>query len=132
MVQPHLDGRESPCQRAVLDLFRQDGGRVLYRFLDRADRVIEDTRRNIRGPERMAIIEDFDREAYRIDEVLTELLGPPSEDELVPDGSARKAKGRPAPVAVAPVEQIGSAHVRTPVTNAHHVFRPLLEKKTQA
>src|SRR3546814_9648213 len=52
----------------------------------------------------MAIIEDFDREAYRIDEVLTELLGPPSEDELVPDGSARQAKGRPAPVAVAPVE----------------------------
>ncbi|MFP5577265.1 MAG: SNF2-related protein [Acidimicrobiia bacterium] len=104
IVQAHLDGRETPWQRAVLDRFRHDWVRVLYRFLDRADRVIDDTRRNVRGPERMAIIEDFDREAYRIDEVLTELLGPPSEDELVPDGSPRKAKGRPAPVAVAPVE----------------------------
>ncbi|HEY1118091.1 MAG TPA: hypothetical protein VGE43_10335, partial [Acidimicrobiales bacterium] len=104
IVQAHLDGRETPWQRAVLDRFRHDWVRVLYRFLDRADRVIEETRRNVRGPERMAIIEDFDREAYRIDEVLTELLGPPSEDELVPDGSPRKAKGRPAPVAVAPVE----------------------------
>ena len=81
----------------MLDRFRDDWVRVLYRFLDRVDRVIEDTRRSVRGPERIAIIEDFDREAYRIDEVLTELLGPPAEDELQPDGAARKGKGRPQP-----------------------------------
>jgi len=96
-VQAHLDGRETERDRAVLERFRDDWVRVLYRFLDRADRIIEETRRTVRGPERFPIIEDFDREAYRIDEVLTELLGPPTEDELEPDG--RRPKGRP------PVEQ---------------------------
>jgi hypothetical protein len=103
IVQAHLDGRETAHDRAVLDRFRDDWVRVLYRFLDRADRVIEDTRRTVRGPERMAIIEDFDREAYRIDEVLTELVGEPTEDELQPDGAQRKPKGR-APAPAAPAE----------------------------
>jgi len=96
-VQAHLDGRETELDRAVLERFRDDWVRVLYRLLDRADRVIEETRRTVRGPERLSIIEDFDREAYRIDEVLTELLGPPSEDELEPDG--RRPRGRPQPPA---------------------------------
>ena len=104
IVQAHLDGRETERDRAVLDRFRTDWVRVLYRLLDRADRVIEETRRTVRGPERTAIIEDFDREAYRIDEVLTELLGPPSEDELQPDGGQRKGKPRPAAAAPTPVE----------------------------
>jgi hypothetical protein len=95
-VQAHLDGRATDHERAVLERFRADWVRVLYRFLDRADRVIEDTRRRVRGPERTVIIEDFDREAYRIDEVLTELVGPPTEDELEPD-AARRQKGRPQP-----------------------------------
>jgi len=96
-VQAHLDGRETERDRAVLERFRQDWVRVLYRLLDRADRIIDETRRTVRGPERFVIIDDFDREAHRIDDVLTELLGPPSEDELEPDG--RRPKGR------APVEQ---------------------------
>ena len=103
-MQAHLDGRETEQDRAVLERFRDDWVRVLYRFLDRADRVIEETRRTVRGPERIPIIEDFDREAYRIDEVLTELLGPPSEDELAADGGPRKGKGKPAPAPHEPVE----------------------------
>ncbi len=86
-------------RRAVLERFRTDWVRVLYRLLDHADRVIEDTKRQVRGPERAPIIEDFDREAYRIDEVLTELLGPPSEDEVAPDGPKPKPKAPAAPVA---------------------------------
>jgi len=108
-VQAHLDGRESSQDRATLERFRQDWVRVLYRLLDRADRVIEDTRRNVRGPERFPIIDDFDREAYRIDDVLTELLGPPTEDELEPDG-ARRQKGRPAPAQ--PVVEPGTTELQ--------------------
>ena len=44
-MQAHLDGRESDADRATLERFRQDWVRVLYRLLDRADRVIEETRR---------------------------------------------------------------------------------------
>ena len=50
----------------------------------------------MRAPEKFAVIDDFDREAYRIDEVLTELVGPPSEDELLPPGQRGKSR-RPQP-----------------------------------
>ena len=56
IVQAHLDGRETDRDRAVLEHFRTDWVRVLHRLLDRADRVIEETRRTVRGPERAAII----------------------------------------------------------------------------
>ena len=104
VVQAHLDDRATPEQQAVLQRFRTDWIRVLYRFLDRADRVIEDTKRRVKGPERTVIIEDFDREAYRIDEVLTELLGPPAEDEVLPEG--QRPKRRP-PQQQAPQEEPG-------------------------
>src|SRR3546814_2966369 len=53
---------------------------------------------------------------------------------LCPAHSWRRGAGAPAPgrgaaVAGAPGRQIGRAHVRTPVTNAHLVCRLLLEKK---
>ena len=84
IVVAHLDGRATDEEIALLERRRDDWVQVLWRLLDRADRVIEDAKRSVRGPARNSIIEDFDREAYRIDEVLTQLIGPPSEDELDP------------------------------------------------
>ena len=95
IVQAHLDERATDEQNALLHRFEKDWVRVLYRFLDRADRVIEDTKRSVRGPERFAIIEDFDREAYRIDEVLTQLVGEPTEDELAGPGQRRQQQQPP-------------------------------------
>ena len=97
IVQAHLDERATDEQQALLHRFEKDWVRVLYRFLDRADRVIEDTKRSVRGPERFAIIEDFDREAYRIDEVLTQLVGEPTEDELAGPGQRRQQQQQPPP-----------------------------------
>src|SRR3546814_4620699 len=42
-----------------------------------------------------------------------------------------KPSGALADSTVAPLSEIGSAHVRTPVTNAHLVCRLLLENKTK-
>ncbi len=90
VVQRHLDGRATEEDVVVLERFRDDWIRVLWRSLDRADRVIEHARRTLPLPERTSVVEDFDREAYRIDEVLTELCGPPTEDELDPAGAQRR------------------------------------------
>ncbi len=96
VVLRHLDGRASDHDVAVLERFRDDWVRVLWRRLDHADRVIDDTRKRVRGPERFPIIEDFDREAYRIDEVLTALVGPAAETELQPvNGQKRGPQGAP-------------------------------------
>lgn len=95
IVQAHLDGRATDEQTALLHRFETDWVRVLYRFLDRADRVIEETKRSVRTPERFVIIEDFDREAHRIDAVITELVGPPSEDEVAGSGAATPPKQAP-------------------------------------
>ena len=92
-MQAHLDERATDDQVAILERFPTDWVRVLYRLLDRADGVIEDARRTAPRRERSVIIEDFDREAYRIDEVITSLIGPPSEDELLPAGQRAKGKG---------------------------------------
>ena len=102
LVQAHLDGTASGDDVVVLQRFRDDWIRVLWRLLDRADQVIDDARRNLRGPERYLVIDDFDREAFRVDEVLTELLGPPTEDELDPRGANRPRT--PAPVVAEPGE----------------------------
>ncbi len=107
IVQDHLDGRASDEQRAILERFRADWVRVLYRLLDNADRVIEETKRQVRGPERTLIVEDFDREAFRIDEVLTELIGPPREDEVIPDGQRPRPKSSPQQPADDDEEEVG-------------------------
>ena len=104
IVQDHLDGRHTDAQLETLQAFPTDWVRVLYRFLDRADQVIAETKSKYRGPERAVIIEDFDREAYRIDEVLTSLIGPPAEDEVLPEGQRPKPRPPQATPTDTPVE----------------------------
>ncbi len=104
IVVAHLDGRATDEEIALLERRRDDWVQVLWRLLDRADRVIEDTKRSVRGPARNSIIEDFDREAYRIDEVLTQLIGPPSEDELDPRPDQQRPRRQQPQQPQAPVE----------------------------
>ncbi|MDZ7673519.1 MAG: DEAD/DEAH box helicase [Acidimicrobiales bacterium] len=99
LVQAHLDGRATDDDVKTLEHFPTDWVRVLYRFLDQADRVIEDAKRSVPAPAKNSIVEDFDREAHRIDEVLTELLGPPKEEETLPPGQRpRQPKSQQPPV----------------------------------
>jgi superfamily II DNA or RNA helicase len=57
---------------------------VLYRLLDETDRTIETLRRERQGHERDLAVADFEDDYRRIDDVLTELVGPPEDDELEP------------------------------------------------
>ncbi|MDW3177319.1 MAG: DEAD/DEAH box helicase [Acidimicrobiia bacterium] len=84
IAQAHLDGLASPAQIKILEADPKAWTASLWRLLDDADAALERARRTVRGPERANVLNDLDDECYRIDEELTRLLGPPTEDELTP------------------------------------------------
>ena len=67
---------------------------ALLRLLDTVDLTIERVERTLKGPERATVLADFESEYQRIDDVLTELVGPPTQ---------RPAEEPPAPAAATPV-----------------------------
>lgn len=60
-------------------------------------------RRDLRGAERSVVVADLDRECWRIDEVLTELVGEPDEADLQPRTEEREPAA-PAPAVVGEVQ----------------------------
>ena len=84
IAQANLDGLATPAQRKMLESDPKGWATSLWRLLDDADAALERARRTVRGPERANVLNDLDDECYRIDEALTALLGPPSDDELTP------------------------------------------------
>ena len=85
LAQAHLDGRATKAQVKVLEADKAAWADALWRLLDSTDAALERARKTVRGPERANILNDLDTECFRIDEALTELIGPPTEDQLTPD-----------------------------------------------
>jgi len=75
VVQRHLDDVASDADTALLQAHRDAWIRLLLRMLDDLDLMIADFQHRLRGPERSMAVADFDREAARIDEVLSKLVG---------------------------------------------------------
>ena len=79
LVQDHLDGLASEETAAILQAHPKAWAAALLRLLDAVDLTIERLEQSLKGRERAMVLADFEREYQRIDELLTELIGPPSE-----------------------------------------------------
>ena len=93
LVQDHLDGLASPETTALLQAHPKAWAAALLRLLDAVDLAIERLEQTLKGRERSMVLADFEREYQRIDELLTELIGPPTERS----GSAPTRPTEPAP-----------------------------------
>jgi len=93
VTQAHIDGRASEHQLALLKSDQDAWIESLWRLLDAAELALERARREVRGAERGNVLSDLDDECYRIDAVMTELLGPPPEEELTPAPPQKVAPG---------------------------------------
>jgi hypothetical protein len=93
-AQAHIDGLASAEQIALLESDEAAWLASLWRLLDAADAALENARRNVRGPMRVNVLTDLDEECYRIDDAITSLAGPATEEELAPPPSSRQQNGR--------------------------------------
>jgi superfamily II DNA or RNA helicase len=75
-VQAHLDGLAGDGDIAMLKDHKKAWAAALLRMLDDLDAAIERVGRELKGHERNMVVADFEGERQRIDEVLTELIGP--------------------------------------------------------
>ncbi len=94
-AQAHLDGLASSDQVAMLKADEPGWVAALFRLLDDADKALETARREMRGPGRANVLNDLDEECFRIDAAITELIGPPTEEELAPPPNERKPADKP-------------------------------------
>ncbi len=76
VVQAHLDGLAGDGEIAMLKDHKKAWAAALLRMLDDLDVAIERVGRELKGHERNIVVADFEGERQRIDEVLTELIGP--------------------------------------------------------
>ena len=83
MVQNHLDGLEDNISLNKLQNNRSQWVETLFRFLEQIDKSIARVRRQHRGIQRRTVLDDLNSEADRIDQVLTEILGPPPRQEAM-------------------------------------------------
>ncbi len=77
LIQRHLDGIADADEVAVLTENRAHWVNGLVRLLDDLEFTIEDTKRFTPRPTKFLVLDDLASEADRVDEVLTELVGPP-------------------------------------------------------
>ncbi len=78
LVQLHLDDRADAADLEFLRANERAWVDSLWRHLDSAEERLERARKEYRGPMRSAVLADLDADCYRIDAVLTELVGPPT------------------------------------------------------
>ena len=76
VVQAHLDGWASDEDVALLRAHEPAWVAALLRLLDDASKSIDNANRELKGAERALVVGDFEAVWKRIDEVLTELIGP--------------------------------------------------------
>jgi superfamily II DNA or RNA helicase len=76
VVQAHLDGLASDDDEALLRAHEKSWVAALLRMLDDVGLAIDRANRDLKGPERSLVVSDFELEWRRIDEVLTDLVGP--------------------------------------------------------
>ncbi|NNE74165.1 MAG: hypothetical protein HKN26_10910 [Acidimicrobiales bacterium] len=84
-MQAHLDERATDGQIERLRADQAAWVESLFRRLDDTEDAIDRARKEVRGPARANILDDLDAEANRIDDVITELIGPPSEPQPKPE-----------------------------------------------
>ena len=84
MVQDHLDGVVLNGDLETLQAHRDHWVRLLLRLLDDIDVTIDNAQHRLRGPERSMVVNDFEREARRVNEVLTSLIGEPEQQKTQP------------------------------------------------
>ncbi len=87
VVQAAVDGVASESQLAFLETYPDAWINTLWRMLNDAETRLERARHNVRGPERVSVLNDLDAECWRIDDALTERIGPP------PEPAGQRAKG---------------------------------------
>ena len=78
LVQSHLDGQATDADMALLKSHERAWVAALLRMLDNVDLAIDRIDRKLKGSERSLVLADFESEYQRIDDVLTELVGPPA------------------------------------------------------
>ncbi len=105
----NLDGRATPEQVKILAADKDAWAAALWRLLDDADAALERARKTVRGPERANVLNDLDEECFRIDDALTELIGPAAEEELTPDPNQKKQQQQKQQ---APAEKTGTAQLQ--------------------
>ncbi len=84
LVQDHLDGVATEADLGLLTAHKSAWVAALLRLRDSADISIERVEKTLRGPERSMVLADFESEFQRIDDVLTELIGPPTVTKAPP------------------------------------------------
>ncbi len=95
IVQSHLDGQATEQEAELLKAHERAWIAALLRMLDSVDIAIERIDKKLKGAERAMVLADFESESRRIDEVLTELVGP-----ATPAPSESKQEAQPAAAAV--------------------------------
>ena len=76
LVQAHVDGVADDEAVALLKADTRAWVAALLRLYDDAEESLDDIGRQLKGPERAIVMADFENELRRIDDVLTELVGP--------------------------------------------------------
>ena len=94
-AQAHLDDSATKEQLKVLEANKDEWVAALWNLLSDADAALAKARRTVRGPERANVLNDLDDEAFRIDDALTALIGPPSEEELTPPRQQQQDRKQP-------------------------------------
>ncbi len=97
LVQAHVDGRASDDDLAVLQSHPKAWAAALLRLLDTIDLTIERLEKTLRGRERSMVLADFEAEYQRVDELLTELIGPPTSRKADPGANGAVEAKKPSP-----------------------------------
>ena len=77
-VLAHVDERATDDQLQLLETNDTLWVATLFRLLEDGERALEDARQREKGPGRENVLTDFDGYCDRIDDVITERIGPPS------------------------------------------------------
>ncbi|MEM7094702.1 MAG: SNF2-related protein [Actinomycetota bacterium] len=76
IVQQYLDNRISDVDEDFLEANHPLWVDSLWRLLEQADVALEHARQNVKGPERASVLNDLEDECERIDDLITDLVGP--------------------------------------------------------
>ena len=103
VVQAHLDGVATADDMVLLNTHERSWVSALLRLLDDASMAIDRANRELKGHERSLVVADFEREWQRIDDVLTELVGP-ADTPAAAETEAPAAKSPPATTGLVQVQ----------------------------
>ncbi len=104
VVQAHLDGVATADDMVLLNTHEKPWVAALLRLLDEASMAIDRANRELKGHERSLVVADFEREWQRIDEVLTQLVGPVESPPRGNDPNPEPQRSAPVPDGVTQIQ----------------------------